>query len=83
MATLDETSDTYLCAGIAPRYPRGLDILQQQQQKTLNNFTVAFQQIAAETGAKVRIDNFETSIIEIRKDDLQPFLERLTLSGLI
>ncbi|QEU62288.1 Cdc45 [Kluyveromyces lactis] len=83
LATLDETSDTYLCAGIAPRYPRGLDILQQQQQKTLNNFTVAFQQIAAETGAKVRIDNFETSIIEIRKDDLQPFLERLTLSGLI
>ncbi|CDO96277.1 unnamed protein product [Kluyveromyces dobzhanskii CBS 2104] len=83
LATLDETADTYLCAGIAPRYPRGLDIVHQQQTRTLNNFTVAFQQIAAETGAKVRIDNFETSIIEIRKEDLQPFLERLTLSGLI
>lgn len=83
LASLDETTDTYLCAGIAPRYPRGLDILKQQQHKTLNNFTVAFQQVAAETGAKVRIDNFESSIIEIRKEDLQPFLERLTLSGLI
>lgn len=81
LAALDENADTYLCAGIAPRYPRGFDF--EQESRLLNNFTVAFQQIAAETGAKVRIDNFENSIIEIRKDDLQPFLERLTLSGLI
>lgn len=83
LAALDESADTYLCAGIAPRYPRGISILEQQQHKVLNNFSVAFQQIAADTGAKVRIDNFESSIIEIRKDDLQPFLEKLTLSGLI
>lgn len=44
---------------------------------------MAFQQITAETDAKVRIDNFESSIIEIRREDLSPFLEKLTLSGLL
>ncbi|KAL6945306.1 hypothetical protein ACO0QE_002756 [Hanseniaspora vineae] len=81
LAAFDPTTDTYLCTGMAPKYPRGLAL--QKKEPLLNNFTVAFQLIANETGAKVRIDNFETSIIEIRKEDLSPFLERLTLSGLI
>ncbi|AAS54560.1 AGR071Cp [Eremothecium gossypii ATCC 10895] len=82
LAALDESTDTYIVAGMAPRYPRGMDNL-QSSDLLLNNFSVSFQHIARETGAKVRIDNFESSIIEIRKDDLQPFLERLTLSGLL
>lgn len=49
----------------------------------LNTFSVAFQKVAANSGAKVRINSFDLSIIEIRKDDLSPFLEKLTLSGLI
>lgn len=49
----------------------------------LNTFSVAFQQLANTSGAKVRIDSFDSSVIEIRKDDLPPFLEKLTLSGLI
>lgn len=49
----------------------------------LNTFSVAFQQVANSSGAKVRIDSFDSSVIEIRKDDLSPFLEKLTLSGLI
>lgn len=49
----------------------------------LNTFSVAFQQVANTSGAKVRIDSFDSSVIEIRKDDLSPFLEKLTLSGLI
>lgn len=49
----------------------------------LNTFSVAFQQVAGTTGAKVRIDSFESSVIEIRKDDLTPFLEKLTLCGLV
>ncbi|GMM36461.1 DNA replication initiation factor [Saccharomycopsis crataegensis] len=49
----------------------------------LNTFSVAFQQVASSTGAKVRIDSFESSVIEIRKDDLSPFLEKLTLCGLV
>lgn len=85
LAALDERTDTYLVIGMAPRYPRGRKNLEDLTQSTtmLNTFSIAFQQVANNTGAKVRIDSFESSIIEIRKEDLQPFLERLTLSGLV
>ncbi|ODV80579.1 CDC45-like protein [Suhomyces tanzawaensis NRRL Y-17324] len=96
VASLDVASDTYLVIGLAPKYPRGMDNntrakLSQNKQDglgdtvttRLNTFSVAFQQLATISGAKVRIDSFDSSVIEIRKDDLPPFLERLTLSGLI
>lgn len=99
LASLDPASDTYLVIGLAPKYPRGLDnsarakIAQNTKDKPyqhdftfmtrLNTFSVAFQRVAASSDAKVRINSFESSIIEIRKDDLLPFLEKLTLSGLI
>ncbi|EJS42738.1 cdc45p [Saccharomyces arboricola H-6] len=82
LASVDENTDTYLVAGLTPRYPRGLDTM-HTKKPILNNFSMAFQQITAETDAKVRIDNFESSIIEIRREDLSPFLEKLTLSGLL
>ncbi|CAI4035036.1 hypothetical protein SMKI_12G1740 [Saccharomyces mikatae IFO 1815] len=82
LASIDENTDTYLVAGLTPRYPRGLDTI-HTKKPILNNFSMAFQQITAETDAKVRIDNFESSIIEIRREDLSPFLEKLTLSGLL
>ena len=79
--------------GLAPKYPRGMDnstkakLLQLKDGTTittrLNTFSVAFQQVANTSGAKVRIDSFDSSVIEIRKDDLSPFLEKLTLSGLV
>lgn len=85
LAALDERTDTFLVVGLAPRYPRGRKTLEDLDQNTtlLNTFSVAFQQVASTTGAKVRIDSFESSIIEIRKEDFQPFLERLALSGLV
>lgn len=99
VASLDQVSDTYLVIGLAPKYPRGLDnstkvrlSKQTSDDKRggeaalmtrLNTFSVAFQKVAATSGAKVRINSFDSSIIEIRKDDLSPFLEKLTLSGLI
>lgn len=82
LASLDDITDTYLVAGLASRYPHGIDIL-DYHKPILNNFSIAFQYIANQTGAKVRIDNFESSIIEIKKEDFQPFLEKLTLSGLL
>ncbi|SJM84120.1 probable Cell division control protein 45 [Zygosaccharomyces bailii] len=82
LASLNAATDTYLVAGLAPRYPRGMDVL-QVRKPILNNFSMAFQQIAAQTDARIKIDNFESSIIEIRREDLSPFLEKLTLSGLI
>lgn len=90
VAALDVLSDTYLVIGLAPRYPRGLDNstkLQLAQNggltARLNTFSVAFQKVAATSGAKVRINSFDSSVIEVRRDDLLPFLEKLTLSGLI
>lgn len=97
VASLDVMSDTYLVIGLAPKYPRGLDnstkakIVQSLDTKykdlslmtRLNTFSVAFQKVSATSGAKVRINSFDSSIIEIRRDDLSPFLEKLTLSGLI
>lgn len=82
LATLNESTDTYLVAGLPPRYPRGMDQL-QARKPILNNFSMAFQYMTSETGARVKIDNFESSIIEIRRDDLLPFLEKLTMSGLL
>lgn len=93
VASLDVPSDTYLVIGLAPKYPRGMSnsdtakMLHKNGDATvttrLNTFSVAFQQVALTLGAKVRIDSFDSSVIEIRRDDLSPFLERLTLSGLI
>ncbi|KAI5962699.1 CDC45 [Candida pseudojiufengensis] len=58
-------------------------ITSESMNSRLNIFSTAFQQMANTTGAKIRVDNFESSIIEVRKDDLAPFLEQFTLSGLI
>lgn len=82
LCALNEVKDTYLVAGLTPRYPRGWSEI-NSKKPLLNNFTIAFQQIGSQTGAQVKIDNFESSIIEIKRDDLSPFLEKLTLSGLI
>lgn len=97
VASLDVASETYMVIGLAPKYPRGMTnsmrakLLKLQNNgkdevsltTRLNTFSVAFQKVAASSGAKVRIDSFDSSVIEIRKDDLSPFLEKLTLSGLI
>lgn len=82
LATLNDSTDTYLVAGLPPRYPRGLDN-SPVRKPIVNNFSMAFQYMTSETGARVKIDNFESSIIEIRRDDLLPFLEKLTMSGLL
>ncbi|QPG74390.1 hypothetical protein FOA43_001717 [Brettanomyces nanus] len=90
IASLDKDTGTYLVCGLPPKYPnmKGFDEKidrKQREDKTtvLNTFSLAFQEIANSTGAKARIDSFESSIIEIRKEDLPLFLERLTLSGLV
>lgn len=90
IASLDVSSDTYMVMGLAPKYPRDMDalararLLQQGSLTTrLNTFSVAFKELAASLGAKVRVDSFNSAVIEIRKDDLLPFLEKLTLSGII
>ena len=50
---------------------------------SLNRFGRAFQLVVAETGARVRIDSFEHSVVEVRKEDLAGFLEALSLRSLV
>lgn len=42
-----------------------------------SRFGLAFQTAAEESGAGTRHDMFDTSIVEIRKDDLTSFIESL------
>lgn len=44
----------------------------------LNRFGTAFQDVIAETNARVRIDSFEHCVVEVRKEDLTGFLESLS-----
>lgn len=44
----------------------------------LNRFGQAFQEVVEETGARVRIDSFEHSVVEVKKDDIHGFLEVLS-----
>ncbi|KAK5175295.1 DNA replication initiation factor cdc45 [Saxophila tyrrhenica] len=50
----------------------------KQRGYGLNRFGQAFQEVVEETGARVRIDSFEHSVVEVRKDDFPGFLETLS-----
>lgn len=49
----------------------------------LNRFGTAFQDVIAETSARVRIDSFEHCVVEVRKEDLTGFLESLSSKKII
>ncbi|KAF2657923.1 DNA replication initiation factor-like protein Cdc45 [Lophiostoma macrostomum CBS 122681] len=48
-----------------------------------NRFGNAFQEVVRETEARVRMDSFEACVIEIRKEDLSGFLERLSMKAVV
>ena len=49
----------------------------------LNRFGVAFQDVVAETNARVRIDSFEHCVVEVKKEDLGGFLESLSMKAVV
>lgn len=49
----------------------------------LNKFGNAFQDVIAETNARVRIDSFEHCVVEVKKDDLAGFLEGLSSKAVV
>lgn len=49
----------------------------------LNRFGTAFQDVVAETSARVRIDSFEHCVVEVRKEDLTGFLETLSSKKIV
>ena len=60
---------------------------EDEQQKSRgfgkNRFGISFHEVVAETGARVRMDSFEACVIEIRKEDLSGFLERLAMKAVV
>ena len=57
----------------------------QRKRKTIgrNRFGQAFQEVVEETGARVRIDSFEHSVVEVKKEDFSGFLEALSLKTVV
>ncbi|KAM3425520.1 Cell division control protein 45-like protein [Cercospora zeina] len=43
-----------------------------------NRFGQAFQEVVEQTGARVRIDSFEHSVVEVKREDFSGFLEALS-----
>ncbi|ANB15307.1 Cdc45p [Sugiyamaella lignohabitans] len=86
VASYNPVRSIYLVLGMGPRKSRDADQSAFSAESTsstiYNRFGAAFQNIANRINARIRIDAFESSIIEVSKDDLSRFLEELTLSGL-
>ncbi|KAF3354438.1 hypothetical protein VdG1_07517 [Verticillium dahliae VDG1] len=55
----------------------------QERGYGLNKFGSAFQEVVAETSARVRIDSFEHCVVEVRKEDLGGFLESLSMKAVV
>lgn len=75
VATFDESTQLYLVLGMSPRKAREDTTV----DTTYNVFGQIFQQVATQIKARVRVDAFESAVIEIAKEDLSRFLETLAL----
>ncbi|KAJ8606170.1 hypothetical protein MRB53_041177 [Persea americana] len=61
------------------------EVIEARKQRGygLNRFGQAFQDVIERTGARVRIDSFEHSVVEVKKEDLSGFLEALTSEAVV
>ena len=48
-----------------------------------NRFGIAFQEVIDETRARVRVDNFDNCVVEVKKEDLSGFLESLSMKVVV
>lgn len=48
-----------------------------------NRFGIAFQAVVDETNARVRIDSFDSCVVEVKKEDLSGFLESLSMKAVV
>ena len=69
LASLDEKRDVFLVAGVTGAAEYG-DVRK-------NRFGLAFQEAAQASGTRTRHDKFEASVVEVRKDDLAAFIQRV------
>ncbi|KAK7204903.1 CDC45 family [Myxozyma melibiosi] len=87
MAVLDQKRDTYTVVGLPARVAEKTNNedegdLPEEEAASSNSFGIAFQEMANLTHARVKIDSFESSVVEVRKDDLTGFLEGMSSVGI-
>lgn len=75
LAVLNEPRDVYLVIGMGDHRSRDLAI--EDVMANHNHFGRQFQSTARAINAEVKVDAFESSIIEISRLDLPRFLEAL------
>lgn len=83
IAALDAKTNTYLCAGMAPKYPLGMIVGNSKRDPIPNKFGTAFRAVVQDTNATVRMESFDSTVIEVKREDFLPFLEHLSLSGFL
>lgn len=74
-AVLNEKKGVYLVHGVAGRTPR--DARRAPSVTEFNAFGAQFQDTAARINARIRVDAFDSAIIELSREDLPRFLEAL------
>lgn len=57
--------------------------VEREKNYGLNQFGSAFQEVISETSARVRMDSFEHCVVEVKKEDLGGFLERLSMKAVV
>jgi cell division control protein 45 len=55
----------------------------KRKGRGLNRFGLAFQETVEQTSARVRLDSFEHSVVEVAKEDLGRFLENLSNKAVV
>lgn len=73
LAALDKARDVYTVVGIVGAADYG-DV-------DRNRFGLAFQEAAASSHARMRNDRFDSSVLEVKRDDLLAFVEALHLQA--
>lgn len=81
VASFDKDTNSYMVLGMGPRKSRDVEL--DPNSTVYNRFGPAFQATSERINAQLTFDAFESSIIQVSKDDLSRFLENLTLTGLL
>ncbi|RMD44412.1 hypothetical protein DV735_g762, partial [Chaetothyriales sp. CBS 134920] len=74
--------------GVHERDKKGVDeatplVLAALDEHRGTYVVVAFQEVVEETNARVKIDSFDHSVVEVKKEDLGGFLEGLSLKSVV
>lgn len=86
IASLNLHTNMYLVINLIPIYPKEINDklkkkkLSEKIKSHLVKFSIEFQKLSNSFESKLRLDNFNSWIVQINKNDFASFLEKLSLS---